>query len=671
MAMDFVISAHAARPFRFKRRIRAIAAPLLSLAGLLPLHSLAAEKLELNSDISAATAPDSLQTPAPLIYQLLPRVFGNQNLTNKPWGSIEENGSGKFADINDSVLADIADLGVTHVWYTGVLHHASLTDYSAYGIDKDDADVVKGIAGSPYAIRDYYNVNPDLALDPAKRLDEFKALIERTHAAGLKVIIDIVPNHVARRYRSISAPEGVEDFGARDITSVVFDKHNNFYYVPGSDFLVPQDTNRPPASNLDAVGAAQDGRFAEKPAKWTGNGSSAKQQQANQPGLNAPKPDDWYETVKLNYGVAQDGTPHFPALADALAFAPIAQHQAFWARQTDLPDTWLKMRDISRFWLDLGVDGFRFDMAEMVPVAFWSFLASDIKAKRSDALLIAEVYNPKLYPYFIGFGKLDLLYDKVGLYDTLKAVSQGKAPIGLIQQRLREISRYAPHMLHFLENHDEQRIASPEFLGDAQKALPALAVSTLATDGPFMLYFGQTLGEDGSETGGFGKPSRTSIFDYVAAPAMARYLKTDPRGGFGSHSQPQELALRADYRALLALAPNIKATPGAQLTTHQGANMVNGKVSIHNYLSIRRGDYLILANFSDSEVTNIANPANPFAKIELLAKAHANGNDKSPEADVNGAKAEPQLLLSLPQRSEANGKELAPWGVNVYKLPSK
>lgn len=604
-------------------------------------------------------------SPNTLIYQLLPRVFGNQNLTNKPWGSIEENGSGKFADINEAVLRDIASLGVTHVWYTGVLHHASVTDYSAYGIERDDPDVVKGIAGSPYAIRDYYNVNPDLAIDPAKRLDEFKALIARTHQAGLKVIIDIVPNHVARRYHSISAPEGTLDFGAADDTSVVFNKNNNFYYVPEQSFTVPAEENRPPEKALSRLGATQDSKFAEHPAKWTGNGASSQETK------HAPDPSDWYETVRLNYGVGPDGKRHFPPLTNDLAFASIAQHQAFWAAQTDIPDTWLKMRDISRFWLDLGVDGFRFDMAEMVPVAFWSYLASDIKARRSDALLVAEVYNPDMYPYFIGFGKLDLLYDKVGLYDTLKAVSQGKAPIGLIRQRLREIRRYAPHMLHFLENHDEQRIASPEFLGDAQKALPALAVSTLATDGPFMLYFGQTLGEDGSETGGFGKPSRTSIFDYVAAPAMARYLKTDPLGGFGSHSQPQELALRADYRALLALAPNIKATPGAQLTTSQGANIVNGKVSIHNYLSIRRGDYLILANFSDEKVTNIANPANPFARIEHLAKAHADDDGKRPKADVNGAKAEPQLLLSLPQRNEANGTELAPWGVNVYKLPSK
>ena len=669
MAMDLFTTAPACHPVRFK--VRSLCT-LGTLAALLTINGCAAplESAD-NTEIKANTRLDTAQK-SPLIYQMLPRVFGNQNLTNKPWGSITDNGSGKFADIDDAVLADIADLGVTHVWYTGVLHHASLTDYSAYGIDKDDADVVKGIAGSPYAIRDYYNVNPDLALDPAKRLDEFKALIERTHTAGLKVIIDIVPNHVARRYHSISAPEGVEDFGARDITSVVFDKHNNFYYVPGSDFQVPQDTNRPPAANLDAVGAAQDGHFAEKPAKWTGNGSSAEQQQANQPGLNAPKPDDWYETVKLNYGVRPDGSLSFPTLPAELAFAPIADHQAFWAQQTDLPDTWLKMRDISRFWLSMGVDGFRFDMAEMVPVAFWSFLASDIKAQRSDALLIAEVYNPRLYPYFIGFGKLDLLYDKVGLYDTLKAVSQGKAPVGHIQQRLNDISRYGPHMLHFLENHDEQRIASPEFLGDAQKALPALAVSTLATEGPFMLYFGQTLGEDGSETGGFGKPSRTSIFDYVAAPAMARYLQTDDKGTFGSHSQPQELALRADYRALLALAAEIKSDPVARFSVFQGAKMTNGQLRKNNYVSITRGDYVILANFSDAQVTDIGNPAKPFAQFERMTKPRRTEAEAETKAEATAQSPEdamPELLLRLPQGTEGEG--LAPWGVNVYKLPSK
>ncbi|MCL2919112.1 alpha-amylase family protein [Shewanella litorisediminis] len=573
-------------------------------------------------------------SPSALVYQLLPRVFGNQNLTNTPWGSIEENGSGKFADIDEVVLADLQNMGVTHVWYTGVLHHASVTDYSAYGISRDDADVVKGLAGSPYAIRDYYNVNPDLALAPENRLEEFKDLITRTHKAGLKVIIDIVPNHVARHYQSISAPEGVQSLGAGDDTRLAYARNNNFYYVPGADFEVPDETNRPPAASLNQVKALQDGHFHESPAKWTGNGATS------------PKPDasDWYETVKLNYGVTPDGKHDFPEVPATLAFAPIEQHQSFWATQKNLPDTWYKLRDISRFWLSLGVDGFRFDMAEMVPVAFWSFLASDIKAINPEALLIAEVYEPGRYRDFIGLGKLDLLYDKVGLYDSLKAVSQhgianpDTVDVAQLGKRLTEIRDIAPHMLHFLENHDEQRIASPEFLGSAERALPSLAVSLYATEGPFLLYFGQSLGEDGSETGGFGKPSRTSIFDYVAAPAMARYLKRPsneekrsaakkgqhprPDVTLGSASLPSELELRRAYSAMLKLAGTIKSAGTLEILPSSGP-----------VFAFRRGQYLISANFSDKAAADVA---------------------------LNGKTLKPVLSIPADQN-----KQLAPWGVRV------
>ena len=166
-----------------------------------------------------------------VIYQVFTRLFGNQNTQNKPWGTLEENGVGKFNDFDDKALKEIRELGVSHIWYTGVLHHAMVTDYTSYGISNDDPDVVKGRAGSPYAVKDYYNVDPDMAVDPAKRMEEFEALIERTHKNGMKVIIDIVPNHVARKYEGKNNPEGVTDFGANDDTSVAYAKDNNFYYV--------------------------------------------------------------------------------------------------------------------------------------------------------------------------------------------------------------------------------------------------------------------------------------------------------------------------------------------------------------------------------------------------------------------------------------------------------
>ncbi|QYK06903.1 alpha-amylase family protein [Shewanella zhangzhouensis] len=620
-------------------------APLLALTSLTALLGCSpvqntktnTEALQLKS-ADAVTLNQKVAEPSPLVYQLLPRVFGNQNLTNTPWGSIEENGSGKFADIDEVVLADLKHLGVSHVWYTGVLHHASVTDYSAYGIGRDDADVVKGLAGSPYAIRDYYNVNPDLALAPENRLAEFKELIARTHKAGLKVIIDIVPNHVARHYQSLSAPEGVQSLGAGDDTRQAYARNNNFYYVPGADFEVPDETNRPPAASLNKLNTTQDGHFHESPAKWTGNGATS------------PKPDasDWYETVKLNYGVTPDGKHDFPEVPAALAFAPIEQHQGFWSTQKNLPDTWYKLRDISRFWLSLGVDGFRFDMVEMVPVSFWSFLASDIKAINPEALLIAEVYEPARYRDFIGRGKLDLLYDKVGLYDTLKAISQqgianpDAVDTAQIGKRLTEIRDIAPQMLHFLENHDEQRIASPEFLGSAKRALPSLAVSLYATEGPFLLYFGQSLGEDGSETGGFGKPSRTSIFDYVAAPAMARYLKrADTKEAskgaasnkvagqgqpLGVASLPEELELRQAYSDMLALAGTIKSAGELKVLPSTGP-----------VFAFRRGPYLVTVNFSDKA-----------AAIETF-------NGKAPKP-----------ILSIPASQQT---ELAPWGVRVSLVP--
>ena len=174
-----------------------------------------------------------------IIYQLLPRLFGNTNTTNRVWGTLADNGSGTFADINDAALESIKTLGATHIWYTGVLEHATMTDYSAQGITPDDPAVVKGRAGSPYAIKDYYDVVPDFAESVPDRMAEFEALVARTHAHGLKVIIDIVPNHVARQYQSDAKPAGVPDLGEDDDVRQAFSTQNNFYYLPGTAFVPP------------------------------------------------------------------------------------------------------------------------------------------------------------------------------------------------------------------------------------------------------------------------------------------------------------------------------------------------------------------------------------------------------------------------------------------------
>jgi glycosidase len=490
-----------------------------------------------------------------VIYQVFTRLFGNKTTANIPWGSREQNGVGTFDDFDDKALRGIKQLGVSHIWYTGVPHHALVADYSKYGIRNDDPDVIKGRAGSPYAVKDYYNVNPDLARDPAKRLDEFRALVARSHRHGLKVMIDIVPNHVARGYQSSGAPKGVRDFGADDDTSVEYARNNDFYYVPGQPFRVPAWPVDYRVLNGEAHPQA-DGRFAENPAKWTGNGSRAAQ----------PKFDDWYETVKINYGVKPDGSYDFPRLPADYAGKDWRAHYAFWQGK-DVPSSWKKFRDITQFWLAQGVDGFRYDMAEMVPVEFWSYLNSAIKHTNPQATLLAEVYNPKQYRDYVHLGKMDYLYDKVDFYDHLKLVMQGKASTDRLADIQTQFADIEHHLLHFLENHDEQRIASAPFAGDARKGLPAMVVSATISTAPTLLYFGQDVGEKGDSDAGFGKSSRTTIFDYWGVPAHQRWMND---GKFdGGALTPAEKNLRAEYVRLMQFTRHAPALMGEYRDLHK------------------------------------------------------------------------------------------------------
>ncbi|MCU4174802.1 alpha-amylase family protein [Carboxylicivirga sp. N1Y90] len=525
-----------------------------------------------------------------VVYQVFTRLFGNTNANNKAWGTIEENGVGKFNDFTDKALSELNDLGVTHMWYTGVPHHALVRDYTAYGISNDDPDVVKGRAGSPYAVKDYYQVNPDLAVDPANRLNEFKALVERTHNNGMKVLIDIVPNHVARHYEGNNNPEGVSDFGAQDDTNVEYAINNNFYYIPNTAFEVPA-----PLNDYQPLGGEAhplvDSKFDENPAKWTGNGSR----------LAQPHFYDWYETVKINYGVRPDGTHDFESLPAEYENKDHAAHYTFW-QDKQVPDSWVKFRDIALFWIEFGVDGFRFDMAEMVPVEFWSYMNSSIKNANPEAFLLAEVYNPGLYRDYIHKGKMDYLYDKVELYDTLKHVMQGHGltdNIPAIQEGLADIEH---HMLHFLENHDEQRIASPEFVGSALKGKPAMVVSTLISTAPTMVYFGQEVGEPGAEDAGFGTNSRTSIFDYIGVPHHQRWMND---GAFdGAQLSKEEKALRDFYKRLLTFSRESKALNGEYQELHT-FNRASTENYNHKVFSFARWageeQLLVLSNFDADE----------------------------------------------------------------------
>jgi len=409
-----------------------------------------------------------------IIYQIFTRLFGNRNNNCKPDGTLQENGCGKLADIDAKVLRQIRNMGVSHVWFTGILRHATQTDYSSHGIPCQHAEVVKGRAGSPYAIADYYDVDPDLAVDVDRRMEEFEALVERTHEAGMKVIIDFVPNHVAREYQSICKPAGVKDLGEEDDKNMHFSTRNNFYYCWGQTL--------------------QRGSYIESPAKATGNDVFS----AN------PSQNDWYETVKLNYGI-----DYCDAGGRSEHFSPI-------------PDTWNKMTDILLFWAAKGIDGFRCDMAEMVPAAFWAWATDKVKFRYPDKVFIGEVYDPNQYRNYIGAG-FDYLYDKVGMYDCIRDVICHRRRAADITSQWQATDDIRHHMLYFLENHDEQRIASDFFAADAQLGVPGLIVSALFGQNPFMLYAGQEFGESGMESEGFsGCDGRTTIFDYWSVSTLRR-----------------------------------------------------------------------------------------------------------------------------------------------------
>ena len=489
-----------------------------------------------------------------VLYQVFTRLFGNENTTNKPWGTIEENGIGKFNDFTDKALQEIKNLGVTHIWYTGVLHHAMITDYTKYGISNDDPDIVKGRAGSPYAVKDYYNVNPDLTKDPAKRFEEFEQLIKRTHKVGMKVIIDIIPNHVARVYEGSNNPKGVSDFGENDDKNVVYKKHNNFYYVIGENFKVPKwKDGYLPLGGENYV--LTNGKFEEIPAKWTGNGSR----------LAQPDSNDWYETVKINYGIRPDGSKDFDELPEGFDKKSAEEHVAFW-KDKDIPDSWKKFKDIALFWLDKGVDGFRYDMAEMVPVEFWSYMNSSIKMKNPDTFLLAEVYNPDLYRPFIYLGKMDYLYDKVAMYDSIKHIVKGYGWTDHISKVQDETMDIEHHMLHFLDNHDEQRLASSDFASFAENGKPAMVVLSTISTSPMMIYFGQEVGEPGAENAGFGSATRTSIFDYIGVPHHQRWMNHKKFDG-GQLSE-DEKDLRDFYKRLLNFTISSSALMGNYKEIH-------------------------------------------------------------------------------------------------------
>lgn len=452
------------------------------------------------------------------IYQLFPRLFGNQKTTTAFYGTIDTNGCGRLDDINDAALHGLSQLGITHVWLTGIIRHASLTSYRQYGIPESHPAVVKGRAGSPYAICDYYDIDPDLSRNPDQRMAAFDSLLKRMQKHQLKTIIDFVPNHLAREYQSIAKPQNISDLGQNDQLEKAFDPQNNFYYLPGSQFS-------PPVRDLSIFASGEP--YRESPAKVTGNNCFA-----SSPGI-----DDWYETIKLNYGtdIAGDGQNYFDPI----------------------PDTWHKMLHIMEFWASKGVDGFRVDMAEMVPVDFWKWAIPQLKSHYQHLILIAEIYQPHLYKDFIAAG-FNYLYDKVGLYNRLEDIIRHGHPaesIGICWKMLDGLDDY---MLRFMENHDEPRLASAGFVNDAFRAIPAVAVSALMHKGPFMIYNGQESGEKAEGIPGYsGDDGRSSIFDYDHMPQHQQWMSD---GAFDGHQlTADQQKLRNIYKQLLQLRLNRKA----------------------------------------------------------------------------------------------------------------
>ena len=498
-----------------------------------------------------------------IIYQVFTRLFGHRSNTPVVNGTIEENGCGKLNDFTPSALKKIRELGVTHIWYTGVIRHATMTDYSRYGIPRQHPAVVKGRAGSPYAITDYYDIDPDLAVDVERRMEEFEQLVTRTHRAGLKMIIDFVPNHVARQYKSICKPAGVRDLGEDDNPNEGFNPaRNNFYYCPGQAFMPYFDLYH-----------GEKEPYQEMPARATGNDCFH-----NAPGMN-----DWYETVKLNYGVDYyaGGVGHFEPI----------------------PNTWQKMLDILLFWAGKGVDAFRCDMAEMVPADFWAWATTRVREQYPDIRFIGEVYNPNEYRHYIASG-FDYLYDKVGMYDAMRDVVCHRRDTDAITWAWQQTDDIRDHMLYFLENHDEQRVASDFFAGSGEKAVPALVVNALMQQNPFMLYFGQEWGERGMDAEGFsGRDGRTTIFDYWSL-------------------QPRYNALTQIYNKVLNIARSEKAVFEGLMFDVMYANQQYRQ----QYAFLRKADketLFVVANFADVPVTiDITIPSHAFDYLNLLEKAY-------------------------------------------------
>jgi glycosidase len=495
------------------------------------------------------------------IYQLFVRLFGNTNETRKRNGHLAENGVGRFADINHTAAGSIRDMGFTHVWLTGVLQQATATDYSKFGQPADDTDLLKGLAGSPYAIKDYFDVCPDYAENPAKRLDEFRALLERLHAQKLKAIIDLVPNHVARSCDSRVKPDcnfGSCGRGGRgDDVSKFFDPHNNFFYLTpdanGPPLRLPTYKDGSPVSPTCQIsGAVCDGIFQGETTfgRVTGNNVVSW----------TPHLNDWYETVKLNYGF------NFTDPSKSVREYPNA-----WAPEKAIPDTWKKMDQVIEHWQSMGVDGFRCDMSHMVPPEFWSWAIAQARARQPDVFFMGEAYDddpskvPGSDPVIAGlnYGKGNVLFDLLNagfdavydapVYRALKRIYDGSGWANDIDREIAD-GFICHNSVRYAENHDEVRLAAPSEWGGVGMDVgrPVSAILYGMSRGAIMLYNGQEVGEPAVGAEGFGgNDARTSIFDYWSMPELVKWVNGHRYDG--GRLSPKQKGLRDFYSRLINL----------------------------------------------------------------------------------------------------------------------
>lgn len=552
---------------------------------------------------------------------MLPRLFANRNQNCVPNGTIEQNGSGKMNDITSKVLRKIKDLGITHIWYTGIIEHSVQTDYSRYGIARDNKHVVKGKAGSPYAIKDYYDVDPDIAVDVNRRMEEFEALLVRTHDTGMRVIVDFVPNHVSRQYISDAKPRGVVDFGVGDNRNRFFDRDNNFYYIPHQLF----------APSID-LGQDNDA-YVEFPAKASGNDCFTA----------FPSPYDWYETVKLNYGIDYgDGSKHF----------------------YPIPKTWFQMLDILRYWAEKGVDGFRCDMAHMVPIEFWQWAIPNIKERYPHIIFIAEIYDVALYRDFINRGGFDYLYDKVNLYDTLRGIQCHNVSAAQLTHCWQTVDGIGEHMLNFLENHDEQRFGSKFYAGDPSLVIPSLVVSAFISTGPMMIYAGQELGEQALDAEGYsGYDGRTTIFDYWSVPTLRRWFndgKCDNELLDG-----REIWLREKYIAILRLCNSEKAIARGRFFDLMYVNYDNPTLNPHR-------QYVFLRSCDDETLIVAVNFSSESCSLKINIPRHAFDVLSIPEGDCVATELLSKDMMRKNISSEKTfDTEIGPNDAVVWKIKHK